>query len=519
MNPATFPPPPPGPPPAHRPLRAPRGRARLLLLALLLLALGATWYITTRGGWVNALRLPPVLDASTPRSQNGWTLEDIQRPGPHQNGNGQPFAGFRYENVTSEYSLDPRVTDTADAFGLWLTPPPGSLTAGISGSNPSDPAHDPFVASARLSNGETLTLLWKVCTATDYVPPGETVHTFVFVTLPTGYPNSCRFVDFTLSDRSGHTAHWRVTRLPRMRHAIAPPVKVTDTVTKNGVTMSAHAWSWPFAPQGRRTQAILRPVLPAHSHQWDVAVLRQEMEWEAYDGDSSPSNLYPGTPVLGRQGVFDSAGELWYGGGVSAGSIELPYREDTHFLKLATELRQFETYDEPVTLHNVPVGHDDYSYCLVLTKPVSFTTPSGVTVTLPVQGAEVSKKKLPIEPDRLRVLVTTQPRITFDANAYSLPNSPLAHTYGKSVQLALQFAPPFHLSGSMEKGDGSPTDYDVFLPTGPKGSVKAPPLVLKEFTLIVHQRVDIQTIPMTFTVPIADHAPPTYPKDYKGPRF
>lgn len=526
MNPAALPPLPPGPPPAHRrTLRAPRGRARLLLLALLLLAFAAAWYVTTRGGWVNALRLPPTLDASTPRSQNGWTLEDIQLPGQQQKQYGQAFVGFRYEGVNAEVGFGPGYVDTADAFGLWLTPPPGDLTAGTSSGPKSSPPKDPFAASARLSTGDSLTLPCQVCSSTDYVPPGETVRPFVFVTLPTGYPDACRFVEFTLSDRHGHTAHWRVSRLPRMRHVIAPPVKVTDTVTdtvtKNGVTMSAHAWYWSSHPRSSMIQAILRPILPINSHQWDVVTLKQERDWEPYAEDNrGPLSANSGVPVLARNGVFDSPYEMYDGGGIRLNNVVTPYPRTTNFLKLTTELRQFETYEEPVTLHNVAVGHDDYSYCLILTKPFSFTTPSGVTITLPVQGAEVSRKKLPIEPDRLRVLVTTQPRVTFEANAYSLPNSPLAHTYGKPVQLDLKFAPPFHLSGSIEKGDGSPTDYDVFLPNGPKGSFETPPPpVLKDFTIIVHQRVDIQAIPMTFTVPIADHAPPYYPKDYKGHRF
>ena len=523
MNPDTLPPDHPAGLPAPRSLRhalrRPRGR---ILLAAVILAAVAGWYVTTRGGWVNALRLPPTLDASTPRSQNGWVLEALQLPGEQQKQDGEAFVGFRYENVNSEAGFGPGYVDTADAFGLWLTPPPGDLTAGTSSGPSSNPAKDPFVALARLSTGDTLTLPCQVCSSTEYVPPGETVRPFVFVTLPTGYPNTCRFVDFTLSDRHGHTAHWRVSRLPRMRHAIAPPVKVTDAVTKNGVTMSAHAWYWSSHPRSPMAQAILRPILPANSHQWDVVTLKQERDWEPYAREASPL-LYAnsGVPILARNGVFDSPNEMFDGGGIRVNGVETPYPRTNNFLKLTTELRQFETYDEPITLHNVVVGHDDYSYCLILTKPFSFTTPSGVTVTLPVQGVEVSKKKLPIQPDRLRVLVRVKPRITFEPTLYSLPNSPLARTYGKPVQLDLQFAPPYRRSYWNNEKDSSPAEYNLSLPHDPKDfpKIPPPPPVLKDFTLIVHQRVDIQAIPMTFTVPIADHAPPTYPKDYKGPRF
>lgn len=507
-------------------LRRPRGR--LALLALAVLVLGGGWYVTTRGGWVNALRLPPTLDAATPRAQNGWVLKNIQLPGQHQNRNGQTFSGFRYESVSSEYSLDPRVTDQADAFGLWLAPPPEDLTAGISTSSGINPASGPFLASVRLSTGETLTLPWKICGPTEYVTPGETARTFVFVALPTGYPDTCHFAEFTLSDRHGHSAHWRVSRLPRMRRAIPDPVMPVTTVTKKGVTMSASAWYWSSRPQGQMTmaQAILRPILPANSHQWDVVVLRQEREWEPFEwklfASEASGPLYPksGTPILARNGVFDSPNELFYGGGIGISGVLVSYPDTTHFLKLTTELRQFETYDEPVTFHNVAVGHDQYSYCLLLPKPLSVTTPSGIIVTLPAQGKLATEKTL-IEPDRLHILIKAQLQITFIPTTYSLPNSPLARTYGKPVQYKLQFAPPFHLSNWSFEQDGKPADYELLLPNGPKGTLKTPPLpsVLKDLTLIVHQRVDLQAIPMTFTVPIDAHEPPVYPNDYKGPRY
>ncbi len=484
-------------------LRQPRGR--LALLALMVLAVGAGWYVTTRGGWVNALRLPPTLDASTPRSQNGWVLETIQLPGQQQDQYSRPFNGFQHENVDYDYSDDPRMTDTEDAFGLWLTPPPGSVASTTSIDAQNTPLGKVLTVTARLSSGEVLPLDWHFRRQQQWVGPGEAGNHFLLVTLPTGYPDTCRFVDFDASDQNGHIAHWRVTRLPRMRHAIAPPVKITDTVTKNGITMSVQAWHQAYTSGPVIIQTVMRPVLPGHSHQWDLVTTQREHEWEpfGYTGQQQ-ENISAGPSIQGRNGVFDNLSEHWLNGmSVNQGNDFYPH--STHFLRVTTKLRQYETYEEPVTFHNLAVAHESNRYYLVLPKPQSATTPSGITVTLPAQG-----KPRPYSfSDGLTIIMTVRPVIKPDSTAYTLPSSPLTRTFGKPVQLSLDFPQPYSESiGSFEQ-NGQPAFHTLRLPTErnlPFKILPVPP-VLKNFTIIVHQRVDLQTIPMTFIVPIADHAP------------
>ena len=530
MNPAAFPPPPPGPPTAHcRTLRPPRGRARLALLALVLLALGVGGYITTHGGWVNALRLPPVLDASTPRSQNGWTLEDIQLPGPFQRGEGLAASGFLYQGAEYRPQENSDHGDTADAFGLWLTPPPGEMTAGSPNDATGNPQQDPFFALAQLSTGETLPLIWHYISRTNWQQPLENADGYVFLSLPTGYSDSCRFVDITVSDRHNHAAHWHFSRLPRMRHAVPPPAKARETVTQNGITMTAKAWHEPGGLGNRNLGILLRPMLPPQSHQWEILVTRQEREWEPF-GEVGYLRAYSesGTTVDGRNGVFTTGSEQWFGGGIYRFGPDDPYPLTTRFLRLSTELHQYETYDEPVVFHNLKVGRiaepGRDSYYLKLPRPLSITTPSGVTVRLLVQDQ--------IHPGEfgggLNFRVTVQPRIKDKPTAYPLPNSPLSRTYGKPVRVNLMFPPPYEAGGWTYEQDGRPATYSMSLPPDPfsPSSVKQKgfrlhytvPPVLKNFTIIVHQRVDIQTIPMTFTLPITDKSPPYYPKGFQIPK-
>ena len=282
--------------------------------------------------------------------------------------------------------------------------------------------------------------------------------------------------------------------------------------------MSAKAWPEQDSGGNGSIETILRPILPTNSHQWDVKVTRQEREWEPFGADRQDyGSKVSGRTILSRNGIFNAYSEQWLGGGIVCLAGSDPYSLTDHYLRLSTELHQFETYDEPVIFHNIVLGHSGYTYYFVIPKPISITTPSGVSVILPAQG----RPKWDSSGSGITVLVTVKPAITPDPVTYPLPNSPLARTFGKPVQLSLTFPPPYSPNFWSDGQNGAPASYTLLLPRDPKDFMKTLPMpsVIKNLTIIVNQRVDLQTIPMTFTVPIADHAPPYYPKDYKGHRF
>ena len=515
-----------------RPFRQ-RPAARLALFALLLVGTAA-WYVHSRGGWVNALRLPPVLDASTPAAQSGFTLLDVQLPERQQTKYGQPFAGFRYEDVEYQNSYGSDAVDRADAFGIWLNLPPDSLPDDSDRDSISSASDKDFSVTARLSTGETLPLEWHLRNQGGVSTPDEAVQPLVLVSLPSGYADTCRFVDFTAADKHGRSARWRITRLPRMRHAVPPPPAVTETFNRDGITLSAHAWHSAAGRPDGLVSYLLHPSLPPNSHQWDVVTTGQEREWEpfAYDGKVK---VYAdeGTPILGRNGVFDTDFERWDGGGIRGLAGTDFYPRTTHFLRLACALHQFETYDEPVTFHNVAVRTDGSAdrpgdqrvYFLSLPQPLTVTTPSGIAVTLPAQSGSFLPTPFG---GALNFFVLVRPAPGVEPTAYPLPRSPLTRRFGKPVGISLTFPPPYELSGHSYEANGLPASYALSLPNNPAWHPTAPgvpsiplhtslPAVLKDFTLIVRQRVDLQTIPMTFTLPIADQAPPFFPKGFQTP--
>ena len=508
------------------PLLWQRPLAHFGLLALLLVG-AAAWYVMARGGWVNALGLPPVLDASTPHTQGGFSLLDVQLPGQQKTRYGQAFAGFQFQGIDFQKDYGPEAVDTADAVGLWIKPPslPDGLPAGGSIDSQLNTLGKAFLVTARLSTGDVLPLEWHLRSTTDW-PTGTLVKRLLFVTLPSGYSDACQFVDFTISDQGGHSARWRIARLPRMHHAVPPPSAFTDTITRDGVAVSARAWHEANSQIGY----VLRPVLPPNSHQWDVVTTSEWHEWEpfAYDGRVK---VYKdsGAPVLGRNGIFDTGFGRWYSGGIHNYAGFDFYPRMDRFLRLTCELRQFETCDETVTFHNINVkrgqqsglAFDSSVDCLLVSHSMTLTTPSGVSVTLPTQGQSAGPM---MSEGCLNFVLTVK---AFDKPT-SFARSPLVRQFGKPVTTSVHFAPPYISSGqTLNPGDTQTYNLRPAINPAwhitPKDIPRIPiyldvPPVLKDFTVIVRQRVDLQTIPMTFTLPIAAEAPAYYPKGYRLPR-
>lgn len=467
-----------------------RPLARLGLLALLL-AGAATWYVAARGGWVNALHLPPVLDASTPRSQNGFTLEDIQTPeddGRSNNDSGDAavllIRPSAFPNLPTHYQTSEGVFVYGSSF---------------------DTRSIPIQASAQTSNGDVTPLNWKII-GTQAEPQ------FYRVEVPGGYSSECRYITVTLVPGNGPFPRWRITRLPNMRHAIPDAPQVTDSVMKAGITTTAVAW------RGRhRIFLRVRPILPPNSHQWELATNDQWSEWEKY-GRPRPQGATTRLPILGRGGIF-AGQDVAYGGGLTM-SFDAPYRSASRYVRADCELRQFETYDERVTFHDVVVKQDahdvphsrDKAYYVVVPHPLTVTTPSGISVTLPVQG-QARPDMMFINTLNFHLSVPPVEHPTRPAH------SPLCLQFGKPVQITILSSPTSTLYGQTDAKGGS--YYHLALPANPKWSWRLPrkeliripvyadlPTTLKDFTVIVRQRVDIQVIPMTFTVPVSDTPPP-----------
>ena len=194
-----------------------------------------------------------------------------------------------------------------------------------------------------------------------------------------------------------------------------------------------------------------------------------------------------------------------------------PYGQRRRTVIYAT-LHEYDTYEEKVTFHNLDLGPVAFSLFgkpssevfgnpvsrphhmptvtprhLALKEPVTAATPSGITITLPAQGEETLEKvfmNFNGNADALFIQIRTSP----DQKLALLPKSPLYKKYPKPVRITLDCVKPNGMVWYM--ADNTFKTIAVDLPH--LNSV----MHLDTLTLIVRQRVDLKSVPVTLTVPI-----------------
>lgn len=172
---------------------------------------------------------------------------------------------------------------------------------------------------------------------------------------------------------------------------------------------------------------------------------------------------------------------------------------------LRAKLHQYDVYEERLTFKDLdlaPVATKGSEFdfgpnvtprALLLKEPVTLTTPSGISVTLPTQDASTLEEILRNfngNADALFMKINISP----DQREVKLPNSPLYKKYGKPVSIKLETPEPNLMVWSM--ADNTFKHLAIGLPN--LKTLKH----LDSLTLIVRQRVELQTIPITIEVPI-----------------
>jgi hypothetical protein len=184
---------------------------------------------------------------------------------------------------------------------------------------------------------------------------------------------------------------------------------------------------------------------------------------------------------------------------------------------IGATLYQYDKAEERVTFHNLDLGplavslfkiygdpnkdtvnrHAATPRYLVLKQPVTITTPTGIAITLPVQGEETLVKMFPNmggNPDALFIQIDVSP----SQHEAVLPQSSLFLKHGKPVTIKLDCAKP----DSMVWSTADNTFKTIALELPNLKTVTH----LDTLTLIVRQRVDLQALPISLQVPISRSA-------------
>lgn len=463
-------------------------KLRLVAFAALVVCAAVGLFIHADGGLDEYLRRPPLLDPSTPATQDGYTLTRILRlPSAHQPGTSGPDrSAFEF------YPQGP------GGFAIWISSPhlpqqklypnmpAGDLVGGrrVRPDTPVQAYARQLRATGTASNGDTFAL-------DPWLMAGKEGR-FVMVHLPAGYPGDYRTIDVNLTDGAGHKARWRFTRLPEMVRVMPQPVKVVDRATRDGISIRASAvWS---QAHGLHLEPTLDLALPASAqHQWEVQLSSLDGgEWapaRAADRRTAVSSTANHRLKLGANHVTG-----WYP--FSA----FPYVQASRFWRFSPVLLQYETHEETIVFHNVSV--DQTGVQLLVDRTQTLTTPSGLRVAMAAQSYPVFRKATAANLASESQL-NWRYRIDQSQERFALPGCPLAQRYRLPVNVRLVPPPIATIVGQSTSGAER---LDLF--RLPKGA----PMFFREFPVKVIYRVDLKTYPLAFTVPITGQTAPV-PKE------
>ena len=187
---------------------------------------------------------------------------------------------------------------------------------------------------------------------------------------------------------------------------------------------------------------------------------------------------------------------------------------------LRATLHQYEFYEERVTFKNLDLGPEEiadpgkapflsgskspfflfgpksHAQFLRLSEPQTLVTPSGISITLPAQGAQTAWEfssggsSLNGNVDNLFLKINLSP----DEREVILADSPLYKKHGKPVTIKLETSHP----NSMVWYEADNTFKQLAISVPNLKTLKR----LDSLTLILRQRVELQTIPIAIEVPV-----------------
>ncbi len=199
--------------------------------------------------------------------------------------------------------------------------------------------------------------------------------------------------------------------------------------------------------------------------------------------------------------TLDDDPEYHYIYGVGGAVSPTPYGSSQQMIIHAT-LHQYDTYKEQVTFHNldlVPLADDfatkdgDTPRFLALKSALTVTTPSGIQITLPAQNVQHFEDMFSVYNGNINALfirIETSP----NQKLVPLPESPLYKQHPQPVRIALDCVKPNSMV--FYQADNTYKIIAVGLP-----DLKTV-MHLDTLTLIVRQRVDLRSVPVTLTVPV-----------------
>ncbi len=417
---------------------------------------------------------PARLDPSTPRRQSGYTLLAVQRTDwggecKLKLGPGREYDGFIVGNG-------------ADGTAFWIRAP----FAPIQGSGTkASVLRDAITITARLSTGDHIGVPWRPeleFHLSDRKPPRVTGEpNLLFAYLWPGYPNAVRYADILLHDRRGATVRWRITHLPRMRHMLVHP-RIRSTVRVPGITVRGWAYreDWPGSDSDRHSirYSLKATGAPNRPYGRDLRITGVWNEWESVAYKPEPSSAKE-NPIDPKSGAEVEAHRF------------APYWMYDRYARLQGAVVPFDNYDEQVTFHDIEVVRHEDSVFFRVARAQFAKTPSGITITLPVQNMDPNH---PTVTSGMNLLVKVAPGWM----SLRLPSSPLYRKHRRAIDLSVVRAGGYRRTGwagGLLIGPEDTKQFSFDLP-------QHPPARIPTLTLVVRETAYLKPYPIDLVVPV-----------------
>ena len=191
-------------------------------------------------------------------------------------------------------------------------------------------------------------------------------------------------------------------------------------------------------------------------------------------------------------------GDSWGNQDIIGQESVTPYRRHQRQALITCQLRQYDEMEERVTFHDLTLTRVMGFGFLTVSKPLTETTPSGVKVTLPVQNQETFMPGGSFSYNGPPDMVFARVGLSPGGKRNALPASPLYQRHRVPVSIRVDVAAPVFMNSN--SGDSALPQITLSL-RDPKATY------VPSLTLVIHQRADLQSIPLAFRVPIARRAP------------
>ena len=334
-----------------------------------------------------------------------------------------------------------------------------------------------LTVTGRTSGGDTIDLPWR------WLSPSS--RRMAFCRIPAGYPQGTAYVDVDITDWQHRHARWRIIGLPHtlrktdpaMRtdaeadglrlHGAAGVADKTDPITGRSVKML-------LVDLNVRTASRSRRILSCETTAVDP-------EWTPGDHSEYTADTTQSSPYLASHYDFVRTVDTGWPGSNSIAHI-------------AGRIVAYDAIDEATLYHDVQVAVEKPdpgdgrgpTGRLVVTREQTVVTPSGVSVTLPVQD----------DPNRQGRGISF--RLVYAQNSsLVLPASPLYHWHQQPIDRVVAVAPA-PLTVVEETPSDVPGQTTVLIEWP-----QAPASVVRDFPLTFRQELQTASCPFDLTLPVS----------------